>query len=58
MNTSKLTAIEEYLQQEVPFEALESVALAEGRMPHPRYVRLCIAGGRKQKVCSWDILGA
>ena len=27
-------------------------------MPAPPFVTLCIAGGRKQKVRPWDILGA
>jgi ATP-independent RNA helicase DbpA len=54
----KLAAIEDYLQRELAFEVLETLAQDDGRMPWPPYVTLCIAGGRKQKVRPGDILGA
>lgn len=54
----KLQAIADYLQREVDFAAIETVAEAAGVMPLPAFVTLCIAGGRKQKVRPGDILGA
>ena len=54
----KLSGIEEQLQRELAFDAIESIAPGREVMPAPLYTTLCIAGGRKQKIRPGDILGA
>ena len=54
----KLERIEQYLEREIAFEAIETIKIQGESMPPPPYVTLAIAGGRKDKVRPGDILGA
>lgn len=54
----KLEAIGQYLDRELPFEAIGSIRITGESMPPPPYATLCIAGGRREKVRPGDILGA
>jgi ATP-independent RNA helicase DbpA len=54
----KLAAIGDYLKRELDFEAIETVAQSDEKMPPPAFVTLCISAGRKEKVRPGDILGA
>lgn len=54
----RIKTIEQYLQRELAYEALEQLELEPQAFPSPAYVSLCIAGGRKNKVRPGDILGA
>lgn len=54
----KLASIEEYQQQKLAFEAVETLPTDAASPQSPAMVTLCIAGGRKDKVRPGDILGA
>ena len=54
----KLDSISKYVKRELPFEAIETLIVTGKHMPPPKFVTLCIAGGRKDKVRPGDILGA
>lgn len=54
----KLASIGDRQQREIEFEAIETLPKNHQFIPTPRFVTLCISGGRKQKVRPGDILGA
>jgi ATP-independent RNA helicase DbpA len=54
----KLDSIGDYQQRELEFEAIERLPATDARLTPPSFVTLCIAGGRKEKVRTGDILGA
>ncbi len=54
----KLDGIAGILGREPGFGSLEGIAPTGAGLPAPRYVTLCIAGGRKDKIRPGDILGA
>jgi ATP-independent RNA helicase DbpA len=54
----RLDLIGEYLQRELGFEAIQSLAGGARGMPPPAFVTLEVAGGRKDKIRPGDILGA
>jgi ATP-independent RNA helicase DbpA len=54
----RLDLIAEYLQRELGFEAIQSLAGGARGMPPPAFVTLEVAGGRKDKIRPGDILGA
>ena len=55
---SRTQRVADYLQRELEFEAVETLADGDEALPEAAYVTLCIAGGRKEKVRPGDILGA
>ena len=54
----RLDLIGEYLQRELGFEAIQTLAGADRDMLPPAFVTLEVAGGRKDKIRPGDILGA
>jgi len=54
----RLDIIGAYLQRELAFEAIESLAEGGRGLPPPAFVTLEVAGGRKDKIRPGDILGA
>jgi len=54
----KLEGIAADHEREVAFDAIETLSGTGEPLPPPRFVTLCIAGGRKQKVRPGDVLGA
>jgi ATP-independent RNA helicase DbpA len=54
----KLDLIGSYTDQDIAFEAVETLPANDKPLPRPAFVTLCIAGGRRDKVRPGDILGA
>lgn len=54
----KFDQLGQYMNQNLEFEAIDSLRKTGKTMPPPPFTTLCIAGGRKDKVRPGDILGA
>lgn len=54
----KIDALESVYQQQIKFEAIDTVSGSLKQLPPPSFQTLRIAGGRKDKIRPGDILGA